>query len=97
MDSPSPIQKAISAAGSQSALGRLVGVSQPAVRKWACGLSQPSAKSALSIERELGISRYELLPHVFGPDPSRTDIFDPLPPTQGDTSPQAQGPEREPA
>lgn len=62
-----PIQEAIRIAGSQTALAKIVGVSQAAVSKWSLG-GAVSAKNAISIERATSgqISAADLRPDIFG-------------------------------
>lgn len=66
----SPVQKAILAAGGQSALARLIGVSQQAVHKWQHGKARPNGPSVLAIYRATGgaVTPHELRPDLY-PDP----------------------------
>ena len=81
--------------GSYEAVGRVCGVSGKAVMKWVSTGRLPRTEYtgetayADRISRATNgvVTREELRPH----------IFDPLPQTQGNISPQAQGPERESA
>ncbi len=60
---------ALRIAGSQRALAKLAGVSQPAVCKWLKGLSCPGLKASVQIERATGgtIRCSDLRPDIFGP------------------------------
>jgi DNA-binding transcriptional regulator YdaS (Cro superfamily) len=58
------IRKAVKAAGSQAALSRLLGVTQPTVSGW-CKGRELTDKHVLTIERELGISRHDLRPDLY--------------------------------
>ena len=69
-DSGTPLNRAIGIAGSQTALARLLGVSQMAVSRWSRGVSQLPPEHVLTVERETGISRHDLRPDVFGPAPA---------------------------
>jgi DNA-binding transcriptional regulator YdaS (Cro superfamily) len=57
-----PIDKAICAAGSRSALARIVGTSRQAVSQW----KRIPVERVLVIEAATGISRYELRPDIYG-------------------------------
>jgi len=66
----SPIERAISHAGSQSRLGRLAGVSQTAIWKLATGRTvRPSAELAVAIERATNgaVTRHDLRPDIYNP------------------------------
>lgn len=67
------IQKAVEAAGGQTALAKLIGVSQGLVWQWCDGRLAVRAEHCASIERVVGgeVSRYDLRPDVFGPAPKR--------------------------
>jgi DNA-binding transcriptional regulator YdaS (Cro superfamily) len=60
------VQRAIVMLGSQSALARAVGKSQPAVYKWARGQSLPTWQSAIAIERATNgrVTRHEIRPDI---------------------------------
>lgn len=64
------IHKALQIAGSQTALARLAGVSQPAVYRWIKGIGHPSLLAALNIEAAtLGQIRHQdLCAHIFNPN-----------------------------
>ncbi|MCP5197687.1 MAG: helix-turn-helix domain-containing protein [Gammaproteobacteria bacterium] len=51
---------------------KLLKVTQPAIHKWLTGKSRPSPRMAVAIEQATGgrVTRYELLPEIFGPRPS---------------------------
>ena len=61
--------QALQIAGSQRALAKLAGVSQPAVHKWMKGLSCPGLKAVIRIERATNgaIRREDLRPDIFSP------------------------------
>ncbi|WP_312488156.1 YdaS family helix-turn-helix protein [Sphingomonas sp.] len=71
MDAADPIEImriAIRRAGSQSALARLLGVSQAAVSKWD-RLSKPLPhQHVLKVEETLGLSRHDLRPDLYPRD-----------------------------
>lgn len=54
--------------GTIAQLARKFKVSHTAVCKW---LKRVPASRVLSLERELGVSRHELRPDIFGPMPAR--------------------------
>jgi len=58
-----PLQRAVQIAGSQSALGRKIGVSHETVRKWLTGETPLSAERAREIEAALDgqVGRVELV------------------------------------
>lgn len=60
---------ALQIAGSQRALAKLAGVSQPAVHKWVKGLSCPGLKASVQIERATNgaVRCSDLRPDIFGP------------------------------
>lgn len=66
------IAKAIRIAGSQTALGNLIGLTPQAIQKWAAQGAVP-ADRCREVETKLNgqVTRYELNPAVFGeaPDP----------------------------
>lgn len=51
--------------GSQSAMGRLLGVSQAAVWKWLNTKVALPPEHVLKVERETGISRHDLNPEIY--------------------------------
>lgn len=64
-DSKRPIDRAIDIAGSQSALARLIGVSQMAVSRWQRGVSPVTPENVLAVEAATGISRHDLRPDLY--------------------------------
>lgn len=65
---PSPfeaLQSALTAAGSQSELARICGVSQPAVWKWLQSSKRVPAEYVLRIEAGTGVSRHHLRPDIY--------------------------------
>ena len=67
------IAKAIRLAGSQTALGKMLGLSPQAIQKWAAQGNAPGERCR-EIETLLDgqVTRYELNPAVFGDDPTLT-------------------------
>jgi DNA-binding transcriptional regulator YdaS (Cro superfamily) len=65
------IAKAVRIAGSQTALGKLLGLTPQAIQKWTVQGVVPGDR-CLEVEAKLGcqVTRYELNPTVFGQDPS---------------------------
>lgn len=63
------LERAIRLAGSRAALARLAGVTKQAARQWQAHVP---AERCVAIEEALGgrVTRYELRPDVFGPDPA---------------------------
>lgn len=66
---------ALQIAGSQRALAKLAGVSQPAVHKWVKGLSSPGLKASVQIERATNgaVRCSDLRPDIFGPIDANSD------------------------
>ncbi|MDF1506383.1 YdaS family helix-turn-helix protein [Roseisolibacter sp. H3M3-2] len=62
------LQVALKRAGSQSALGRVLGISQPSVHKALKTKRRVSGEEAVALERELGIPRHESRPDLFKPE-----------------------------
>lgn len=62
------LKQAVRSIGSQSATGRLLGVSQAAVWGWLNDKGLLPAEHVLAVERETGISRHRLRPDVYGPE-----------------------------
>lgn len=56
---------AVTRAGSQAALGRICGVTQPAVFKWLTEAKQLPAEQVLKVEAATGVLRHELRPDVY--------------------------------
>lgn len=63
--SPSPIERAITAAGSQAKLAEKIGCSQQLISYWKSKGTVP-AEVVPAIEAATGISRHELRADVFG-------------------------------
>lgn len=63
------IKKAVELAGSQTALARLIGVSQGLIWQWCNGRLRVPAERCCDIERAAGgrVTRAQLRPDVFGP------------------------------
>jgi DNA-binding transcriptional regulator YdaS (Cro superfamily) len=68
------IEKAIRVAGSQTALGRLLGLTPQAIQKWASQGSVPGERCR-EVEAKLdgAVTRYELNPDVFGDSPQASE------------------------
>nr|WP_280742284.1 YdaS family helix-turn-helix protein [Sphingomonas jejuensis] len=72
---------AISELGSQAAMARLVGVSQPSVWGWVHRLGKLPAEHVLKVEEATGISRHVLRPDIYpqdtkaAPDPTNADRY----------------------
>lgn len=62
-----PIEKAVIAAGSQSALARAVNVTPQAVQQWVES-GRVSHKKVLAVETATGVSRHELRPDLYPSD-----------------------------
>jgi DNA-binding transcriptional regulator YdaS (Cro superfamily) len=60
------VQRAVDLLGSQSALAKAVGKSQPAIYKWTHGKALPTWQSAIAIERATAgrVTRHEIRPDV---------------------------------
>ena len=58
------IHRACEAAGSQSALARMLEVTPQAVQSW-CATGRVPAERVISIEAATGISRHELRPDLY--------------------------------
>lgn len=69
MDMNASLQRAIDAAGSQQRLAESLGIRSASISEWKSRGRVP-AERVLAIETETGVSRHELRPDVFGPDPS---------------------------
>lgn len=63
------LDRAVQSAGSQQALAQLLGIKPPSVSGWYDRRRVP-AERCIAIERATGVSRHQLRPDVFGPDPS---------------------------
>lgn len=64
MEQPTPLERAISLAGSEAKLASLIGRSQVAVNK-AKHRGRVSAEMAVAIEHAVGVGRHELRPDLF--------------------------------
>jgi DNA-binding transcriptional regulator YdaS (Cro superfamily) len=80
------LKEAVLRSGSQSALARLVGVSQQAVWRWLRNSKPLPAEHVLTVERETGISRHDLRPDLY-PRESNEDAPPPTPPAFGAMEP----------
>lgn len=68
MDSQTPLQRAIVAAGSQQNLASQLGIRSASISEWKSRGRIP-VERVRSIESVTGISKHELRPDIFGPDP----------------------------
>jgi len=59
------LQAAVAAVGSQSAMARLIGLSQAAVWRWLDRKQSLPAEHVLTVEAATGISRHELRPDLY--------------------------------
>ena len=59
------LRKAVDQLGSQGAMARLLGVSQPSVWRWLDRAKPLPAEHVLTVEAETGISRHELRPDLY--------------------------------
>ncbi|TPG14383.1 transcriptional regulator [Sphingomonas oligophenolica] len=64
------LKAAVGRAGSQSAFARLCGVSQTAVWKWLQSGKRLPAEHVLTVEAKTGVSRHDLRPDIYPPEPS---------------------------
>lgn len=62
------LERAIASVGSQAAMGRLCGVSQPAVSLWVRRQKALPAEHVLKVEAATGISRHDLRPDLYPRD-----------------------------
>jgi len=62
-----PLEKAVSACGTQRALAEKLGVSAQALTGWMLR-GQPPATRVLAIEAATGVSRHELRPDIYPPE-----------------------------
>lgn len=60
-----PLDRAISKAGGQSALAKALNIRPQAVQQWA-KVQRVPAERVLDVERITGVSRFELRPDVYG-------------------------------
>lgn len=71
MASASPfhaLRRAIAKVGSQSAMARLLGVSQAAVSKWVRNSKHLPAEHVLRVQDVTGVSRHDLRPDLYPVD-----------------------------
>lgn len=70
------IQLAAELLGSQQALAKAAGVTQPAVFKWLAGKTRPNFSAAIAIERATNgaVTRHDLRPDIY---PNPTDALPP--------------------
>lgn len=69
------IKAAVEAIGGQGALAKAIGVTQSLVSQW-CNEKRPvAAHHCVAIERATAgqVTRYDLRPDVFGPQPEKRD------------------------
>lgn len=64
----SALDRAVESAGSQQALAQLLGIKPPSVSGWYDRRRVP-AERCIAIEQATGVSRHQLRPDVFGPEP----------------------------
>jgi DNA-binding transcriptional regulator YdaS (Cro superfamily) len=57
--------------GGQAAMARLLQVSPQAVSQWVKGKRPVPPRLALKIETATGVSRHDLRPDIFGPEPDK--------------------------
>jgi DNA-binding transcriptional regulator YdaS (Cro superfamily) len=59
------LRRAVELVGSQTAVARLLGVSQPSVWKWLSKEKPLPAEHVLAMEAATGISKHELRPDIY--------------------------------
>lgn len=59
------LREAVEAVGSQSAIARLLEVTQGAVSKWLSGQKPLPAEHVLAVEAATGVSKYRLRPDIY--------------------------------
>lgn len=75
-----PLYLAVQRAGGQTALAKLIGVKQQNVWDWLnTGKRQASPKYAIAIEEATGVSKHDLRPDIFGPNPHSAPSHRPAP------------------
>lgn len=75
--SPTPFEAltaAVASAGSQAAMGRLLGVSQPTVWKWLQSTKRLPAEHCLAVETATGVSKHLLRPDIYPADLSSISL-----------------------
>lgn len=63
------VRRAVDLKGSQSALARDIGFSQGSVWRWLNGTPIP-AEAAIAIEKSTGVSKSQIRPDLFAPEPA---------------------------
>ncbi|VXC80069.1 transcriptional regulator [Sphingomonas sp. 8AM] len=63
--SETPLARAVRAAGSQSAFGRMIGRRQSTIFLWLNNDTPLPAELVLLVERETGISKHDLRPDIY--------------------------------
>ncbi|MFI8667129.1 transcriptional regulator [Qipengyuania sp. NPDC077410] len=91
MTSESPVaalKAAIAKIGSQGALARFLGISQPSVWKWVSKGKVLPAQHVLKVEAETGISRHDLRPDLYPREdgPAQPPVGNPSPAPGGSSS-----------
>lgn len=69
METTAPLERAISAAGTQQRLAEILGIKSASISEWK-GRGSVPANRCIAIELATGVSRHELRPDVFGPAPA---------------------------
>ena len=70
-ESDSAIARAVRAAKSQSAFGRIVGKPQPSVHRWLRQGQMPADdKMVIKVEEATGVSRHDLRPDIYPREPA---------------------------
>ncbi|WP_375382275.1 transcriptional regulator [uncultured Sphingomonas sp.] len=73
-DSDSALARAVRAANSQSAFGRIVGRRQSTVREWLLAGQMPADdEMVIKVETATGISRHDLRPDIYPRDDAPAD------------------------
>lgn len=67
-ESNSPLAQAVRLARSQSGFGRLIGKRQSVINDWLREERPLPAEHVLTVERELGIPRWQLRPDIYPPE-----------------------------
>ena len=62
------LRRAVEIVGSQSAMGRLLGVSQAAVWRWVQNGRSLPPEHVLAVEAATGISKHQLRPDIYPPE-----------------------------
>lgn len=75
-ESDSALARAVRAAKSQSAFGRLIGKRQSVVSGWLRDGKHLPAEHVLTVERETGVSRHDLRPDLYPIEPVATHRHD---------------------